>query len=169
MRSGLWDRFRVLGTTLVVGLLILLGLVGIVLPLLPGSLLIFTAVLAWAVVLGSSTGWWILAVVAVLLLLGGVAKYALPGRHLRARGIPTRTLVIGGLGAIVGFFVVPVVGLVLGFVLGVYLVELRRLGPERAWTSTRHTVRAVGLSILIELAAGLLAAVTWAVGAALAL
>ena len=29
---------------------------------------------------------------------------------------------------IVGFFVVPVVGLLLGFVLGVYLAELARLG-----------------------------------------
>ena len=37
---------------------------------------------------------------------------------------------------VVGFFVVPVVGLFLGFVLGVYLAELRRVGAAAAWPST---------------------------------
>ena len=35
---------------------------------------------------------------------------------------------IGGACGVVGFFVVPVVGLFLGFVLGVYVAERRRLG-----------------------------------------
>jgi NADH-quinone oxidoreductase subunit E len=44
---------------------------------------------------------------------------------------------------IVGFFVVPVVGLLLGFVLGVYLAELARLGRNRSGhdASTPHSVR----------------------------
>ncbi|MDO9498092.1 MAG: DUF456 family protein, partial [Nocardioides sp.] len=66
--------------------------------------------------------------------------------------------------AIVGFFVVPVVGIVLGFVLGIYLAEHRRVGSAQAWPSTRHALKAVGLSILIELVAGALAAGTWVVG-----
>ena len=65
---------------------------------------------------------------------------------------------------VVGFFVVPVVGLFLGFVLGVYLAERRRLGAAGAWPSTKASLRAVGLSILIELVAGVLAAGTWVVG-----
>ncbi len=61
----------------------------------------------------------------------------------------------------VGFFVIPVVGLFLGFVVGVYGAEEERLGPQAAWPSTKLAVRAVGLSILIELAGALLAAATW--------
>ena len=57
------------------------------------------------------------------------------------------------LGAFAGFFVVPVVGLVLGFVAGVYAAERRRVGVEAAWPSTLAALRAVGLCILIELAA----------------
>jgi hypothetical protein len=68
-----------------------------------------------------------------------------------------------GLG-IVGFFVIPVVGLVIGFVLGVYLAEHRRVGPAAAWPSTREALRAVGVSILIELAAGVVAALAWVAG-----
>ena len=68
---------------------------------------------------------------------------------------------------IVGFFVIPVVGLLIGFVLGVYLAELRRVGSAAAWPATVHALKAVGLSIVIELVASLLAATTWALGVVL--
>jgi hypothetical protein len=63
---------------------------------------------------------------------------------------------------VVGFFVIPVVGLLIGFVLGIYLAELARLGGhEAAWPSTRRALAAVGWSIVIEMATGLLAAAVW--------
>jgi len=155
-------------TDLLVALAILVGLVGIVVPVLPGSALILAAVVVWAVVVSSPTGWLVLAVAGLLLLVGGVVKYTVPGRRLQAGGVPGRTLMAGGLLGIVGFFVVPVVGLLVGFVAGVYLAELARVGPQRARGTTGHALRAAGLSLLIELAAGLLAASVWAVGAVLA-
>jgi hypothetical protein len=63
--------------------------------------------------------------------------------------------------------VVPVVGLFIGFVLGVYLAERARVGGARAWPSTTAALRAVGFSILIELVAASLAAITWVVGVGL--
>jgi uncharacterized protein len=58
--------------------------------------------------------------------------------------------------------VIPVVGAVLGFVLGVYLAERLRLGRGvPAWPSARSTLAAVGWSIAIELLSGLLVAATW--------
>ena len=152
-------------TELLVGLAILVGLVGIVVPVLPGSILILGAVLVWALEVSTGTGWAVFAVATTLLVIGGFVKYALPGRHLKAVGVPNRSLVAGGLLGIVGFFVIPVVGLVVGFVLGLYLSELQRLGGARAWPSTRSALRAVGLSMIIELAAGLLAAMAWVAGA----
>jgi uncharacterized protein YqgC (DUF456 family) len=152
-------------TELLVGLAILVGLVGIVVPVLPGSILILGAVLVWALEVSTGTGWAVFAVATTLLVIGGIVKYALPGRHLKAVGVPNRSLVAGGLLGIVGFFVIPVVGLVVGFVLGLYLSELQRLGGARAWPSTRSALRAVGLSMIIELAAGLLAAMAWVAGA----
>lgn len=154
-------------TDLIVGLALVVGLVGIVVPVLPGTLLVLGAVLAWAAVEDTVAAWGVFAGVAALLVVGAVVKYAVPGRRLKAAGVPTRTLVAGGLLGLVGFFVVPVIGLVLGFVLGVYLAELQRLGKRLAWPSTRSALAAVGLSVLIELAAGLLAATTWLVAAVL--
>jgi len=150
---------------LLVGLAVLVGLIGIVVPVLPGSILILGAVLVWATASATAVGWVVFALVTTLLVVGGIVKYAVPGRGLKTAGVPSRTLVAGGLLGIVGFFVIPVVGLVVGFVLGVYLAELQRVGLDAAWPSTRAALRAAGLSLLIELAAGLLAAAAWLVGA----
>lgn len=152
-------------TELIVGLVIVVGIVGIVVPVLPGSVLVLGGVLVWAVVEGTPTGWVVFALVTVLLVTGGIVKYVVPGRDLRGSGVPTRTLVLGALLGLVGFFVVPVLGLPIGFVAGVYLAELGRVGSALAWPSTKAAVRAVGLSILIELTAALLAAGVWLVGA----
>lgn len=147
------------------GLLIALGLLGVVLPVLPGLLLVVAGVAVWAVPRNDVVGWTVLAAALGVALLGTVAKYLLPGRALRSAGVPGRSLLAGAVLGIVGFFVVPVLGLFLGFVAGVYLAELARLGAHaRAWPSTRRAVSAVGWSVLIELAAGLLATVVWIVG-----
>ncbi len=152
---------------LLVALAIAVGLIGIVLPVLPGSALILGAVLVWTLAAGSAGAWLVFAVATAFLAVGAVVKYTVPGRRLSASGVPRTPLVLGSLLGIVGFFVVPVVGLVLGFVLGVYLAEVGRVGAAAAWPTTRQAISAVGLSILIELAAGLFAAATWAVGAVL--
>jgi hypothetical protein len=62
--------------------------------------------------------------------------------------------------------VLPVIGALVGFPIGVYVAERLRVGADSAWTSTRATLRAVGVSILIELAAAGVATGVWVVGLA---
>ncbi len=152
-------------TDLLTGLAIAIGLVGIVVPVLPGSVLVLAAILVWAVLTSTAIGWATFAVATLLLAVGAVVKYAVPGRRLKADGVPNRSLFAGAVLGVVGFFVVPVVGLLIGFVLGVYLAELQRVGRNLAGPTTRSALRAVGVSILIELGAGMLAALTWLAGA----
>ncbi len=151
-------------TEAVVGLAILVGLLGIIVPILPGGILIFSAVLVWAIVTGGATAWAVFGVAAGILVLGTVVKYAVPGKRLKEAGIPASTQWTGVAVGVAGFFVVPVVGLFVGFVLGIYLAERSRLGADQAWPSTKAALRAVGLSIVIELVAALLATATWVVG-----
>jgi hypothetical protein len=76
--------------------------------------------------------------------------------------VPRRSTLIGVLLGLVGFFVIPVVGMFVGFPLGVYLSERHRLGSgDRAWASTKHALRATGLSIMIEFVGTALAAGVW--------
>lgn len=153
------------GLTIVVGLLILVGLIGIAVPVLPGLLVVWAAVLIWAAEAQTTAGWVVLAIATTLALSGFLLQYLVPGRRLRTAGVTTSTMAAGAALAVVGFFVIPVVGAFLGFVLGIYLAERMKLGTHAAaWPSTKHALKAVGLSMGIELAAGLAIAGTWVIG-----
>ena len=151
-------------TEVLVALAILVGLVGILVPILPGLVLVLAAILVWAIDVGGRhrlDG----------LRRGGRADRGRLRRQVRRprtpaqdAGIPSSTTWFGVALGVVGFFVIPVVGLFIGFVLGVYLAEHRRVGGAAAWPSTKEALRAVGVSILIELAAGVLAALVWVAG-----
>jgi len=161
-----WKAVTVSSTEILVALAIAVGIAGIIVPVLPGTLLVLGAILVWALHIGTSTGWVVFAVATVLLAGGSVVKLLVPGRQLRTAGVPNRTLLAGALLAFVGFFVIPLVGMFIGFVLGVYVAERVRVGGALAWPSTVSAIRAVGVSILIELVAAFLAASAWAVGVA---
>ncbi|WP_300018933.1 DUF456 domain-containing protein [Pseudonocardia sp.] len=148
--------------TLIAAVLIVVGIAGIILPVLPGLILVLAGIAVWAVPRGDALGWSVLGIAVAIVVLGSVAKYLLPGRRLRDSGVPGRTIAAGAVLGVVGFFVIPVVGLFLGFVLGVYLAERGRLRThELAWPSTRGALVAVGWSVVIELLTGLLAAGVW--------
>jgi hypothetical protein len=151
------------GTELACGLLILVGLFGIVVPVLPGTVLVALGILVWATEQGSWEAWTTFGIAAGLLLGGQLLKYAVPGRRLKA-AVPTSTLVVGGVGAIVGFFVIPFVGVLVGFPIGVYAAERVRLGGAGAWGSTKAALKAMGWSILIEMVAALAATLVWVAG-----
>jgi uncharacterized protein YqgC (DUF456 family) len=146
----------------VVGLVIAAGIVGVVVPVLPGAVLAWAAIAVWAVAVGSATAWAVLAVATLLIGGAQLVKILVPGRRLRDAGVPRQSIAAGLLLAAVGFFLVPVVGFFAGFPLGVYVEERRRLGRHgAAWRSTLEALRAMGLSIVIELSATVLAAGAW--------
>ncbi|MFW0788483.1 DUF456 domain-containing protein [Gordonia sp. CPCC 205333] len=146
---------------LVVALAICVGLVGIVLPILPGTLLVAASILVWAIIIGG-WAWAVFAVAAAIMVAGEVVKYLVAGRGLKSAGVPNMTIVVGGIAGIVGFFVVPVVGLFLGFVLGAYVSELvRNRTFSHAWQGAVAALKAVGTSMLIELLGALVASGIW--------
>ncbi|WP_328718649.1 DUF456 domain-containing protein [Streptomyces sp. NBC_00247] len=145
-----------------VGLVMLLGLVGVLVPGVPGQAIVWAAVLWWALTDVSPLAWVVLIGSTAVLLLNQALKPLLPPRRPRESGTPRRTLLIGGLSAIGGFFVLPVVGGALGYVGGVYGVERLRLGSRNAgWASVRSVLRATGYALLVELYACLLVAGAW--------
>lgn len=151
----------------VVDLLVVVALVvaaaGIIVPVLPGTVLALGALLLWAVVTGGGLAWGAFAIAALIIALGQVLKYLLPHRSMTAAGVPGRSILIGGVAAIIGFFVIPVVGLIVGFIGGLYLAEHVRLRDwPQARDSTWVAMKATGFSIVIELGALMLAATVWA-------
>lgn len=151
-----------LGILVLIGLAMAIGLVGVVIPVIPGLLLVGLAGLGWAILADGAGPWIVFGLMVAVLLVGTIAKYVLPSRSLRQSGAPVSTLVLGAVGGIVGFFAIPVIGLLVGAVAGIYLGELRRLKDSKAaGRSTLSTLRAIGIGLVIELLAGVLAVAVW--------
>lgn len=155
-----------LALNLLVGAAILVGIVGVVIPALPGVLLVWGAVLAWAVFSDGDGRWIVFTLVSVVAAASQVVKYLIPGKRMQAAGVPGRTLLFGAAIGIAGFFVVPIVGSIIGFVLGVYLAERTRLGShDQAWVATKAALNGALLSMLIEFAGAGICAGIWLAGA----
>ncbi|MCX4978841.1 DUF456 domain-containing protein [Streptomyces sp. NBC_00554] len=147
---------------LLVGVVILLGLAGVLVAGVPGSWLVWAAVLWWALEDTRALAWAVLVGATGVLLLSQAVRWMLPPRRLRESGATPRMAVYAGAGALLGFFLVPVAGAIPGFLCGIYLSERLRLGGHaRAVASLRTAMRAGGWSVLTELFACLLIMGAW--------
>ena len=147
-----------------VGLVIAVGLVGILLPVLPGGLLVFGAIAVWAIIERSAVSWITLNIATALFVAAEVIKYTWPVKRMRAADVRMPILAIGAVCGLIGFFVIPVIGLLIGFVLGVFAAELvLRRDLRRAWVSTVHALRGVALSVGVDFTGALLSAIAWLV------
>lgn len=136
----------------IVALLALVGLFGIVVPVLPGSLSVAAAALTWAIWGSSSWGWICFAICAVLLAIGMTSSLLLTKRDLGRREIPQWPVMVGIGCGIIGAFVLPALGLPIGFVLGLFGAEVARQKDVRqAWSTSLTAIKAIGTGMAIEL------------------
>lgn len=142
---------------------IVIGIAGTLLPFIPGIGLVWVAIVAYGFVDGFGPDTWF-----VLVVVTGIGA---TGIYLGLR-IPQKAANDGGLGwqaqtfavvlAVVGFFLIPVVGAPIGFVVGVY-VSMLALDRSNAWTATKSTIRAFLVASGIQLAAATTMGVVWAI------
>ena len=143
---------------LLVVLAIIIGLLGVIVPILPGVLLVAVAVGGWAV---ANDVWWLLAAVVVLTAISLVLKFLIPARTARDAA-STTALAVGAVAALVGFFVIPIIGIVVGFLAGVLVTEMVRLKDlSSAWQATWQTTKSIGITIVVELVAVIWLAGMW--------
>ncbi|MEH0547809.1 DUF456 domain-containing protein [Streptomyces sp. B21-105] len=152
---GVWEL-------LLVAVVVLLGLCGVLVPGVPGSWLVWAAILWWALEDPQPVAWAVLVGATVALFVSQVVRWSLPPRRLRESGATPRMAVFAGLGAFLGFFLIPVLGAIPGFMGGVYLCERLRLGRHgEARAALRRAMRSGGSSILTELFTCLLIMGAW--------
>ncbi|MFA9445946.1 DUF456 domain-containing protein [Egicoccus sp. AB-alg6-2] len=147
----------------------LVGMIGVVVPVLPGLLLVWGAAVGSTLLAGTdAAGWAVAGVLSVLFAVGTAATVWLPARHGRRGGVPMRSLVSAAVGAVVGFFVVPIVGFLLGAAVGLLVAERDRLGDwQPAWRSLAGVARAYGIGVIVELVVGIVMIAVWAIAAVL--
>jgi hypothetical protein len=147
---------------IVLGLVMVVGLVGVVVPVFPGLILVAGAGFVWAVQRGGSGAWAVFAAMAIVGVAGIATSSVLPARRVAASGAPAWVVAAGAVGLVVGFFVVPVVGALIGFPTGVFVAELaRHRHPGPAWRATWEALRSVGLGIALQLGAGVVMIGVW--------
>jgi uncharacterized protein YqgC (DUF456 family) len=75
-------------------------------------------------------------------------------------------LAAGAVGMVVGFFVIPVLGVVVGGPAGIFLAELLRVRDLRiAARTTGETLKGFGLAVAAQLAVGVIMVAVWTVTA----
>lgn len=128
----MWETVaEALGLGLVIFLFVL-GLFGVIIPLLPGILLIWLGVLGYALINGFTEPTALeFAFITLLGLVAGTADWWLPLLGARTTGASWKTLILALAGAIIGTFVVPILGTVIGYAAGIILGEYLRLGDLR--------------------------------------
>lgn len=151
--------------TVLAGAALVVAAIGTVYPVLPGSLIAIIALLVWAAVMGSWAAWTAAIVGALIAAVGWSASWVLTGRKLKEYQVPRRSIAIAIVAGIVGMFVIPLVGLFVGFAAGLFASEFVRHRDHRAALSTSAaTLKSAGIGILIEFGMVCLAGSVWAVG-----
>ena len=146
-----------------VAIVMIIGVAGTVLPILPGLWLIWAAALAYGLYDGFGVGGWIVMVLITGLAAAGTASGVyLPQRKAASIGVPWWGQLTALVCAVAGFFIVPVVGAPLGFVVGILLVTLvRERHVQGSLEATWATLRTMLLASGLQFAVGLAMAALW--------
>lgn len=152
-------------TTVIAGLLLAVAALGTIIPVLPGSLLSLGTLLAWGWILGSGASWWSAGIGMAIALAGWSASTVLTGRNLKKQMIPRGSVFLAVALGIVGMFVVPVLGLFLGFGVGLLVGEYsRRRNLTEALRASGSALKAMGTGMVVEFGCAALASSVWMIG-----
>lgn len=140
---------------------ILVGLVGVILPVLPGMLLVWLSVFFFYLVeraLGfAAIDPLTFGAITVLALVAGTSEIWLPLLGARRSGSSKRAMVAGLLGALIGTFLLPIplVGTIAGYAAGVLLGEYQKHGNwDRALRAGAGGIAGWGLATVLQLVTG---------------
>lgn len=155
------------GWTILAALAMAIGLAGVVVPVLPGILVIWAAALAYGFAVGFGVlGWTIMVIMTVGVAASVVTSVVVPKAAAAEFGASGKSQLIGLVFGVIGFFVIPVIGLFVGALLGVFVGEYLRLDDgEAAWRATKAVARGFGKSVFIDIGLGAVMVTMWALWA----
>ena len=151
--------------TVLAGMLLVVAAVGTIYPVLPGSPIAIVTLLVWALVIGSWAAWVAAVVGSLIAAVGWSASMVLTGRKLKQLEVPGWSVAVAAVSGIVGMFLIPVVGIFVGFAVGLLVIEaLRHRDVRHALRSSVQTLKAMGTGVLVEFLLLCVAASVWSIG-----
>ena len=154
-----------LETTLfwVIQVIILIGLVGLIIPIFPGLVVIWLATLVYGVATGfTSLGWGMFALITILMIFGSLADNIFMGAGARKGGADWKTIGIALLGGLAGTLIFPPFGGLIVLPLAVFALEFWR---QREWKKAGKAVGGLaigwGVTYLVKLGIGIVMMMGW--------
>jgi uncharacterized protein YqgC (DUF456 family) len=143
----------------------LMGL--LVIPFLPGLVIIWVAGLGYGMIAGFGIlGWVMFAIMTVLMLAGSILDNLLMGTSAHKEGAPWWVILIALVAAIAGNFALPIIGGILAALLVLFLIEwLRRKDWRKALTSMKGMLVGCGWAFVFRFIIGMIMIGLWLIWA----
>ena len=146
---------------------LIFGLIGLLIPVFPGLVVMWVAILVYAIVqtgLGNMT-WvsWLLFVLITLLMIGGnISDNIIIAKHVRDKNVPWSSILWSfAAGILVSLFFTPILG-ILASPLALYLAEWRRLQDKTlALANTKAWMTGWGWSVAARMGVGMVMIIFW--------
>lgn len=145
----------------------IVGLLGLAVPILPGLVIIWVAALGYGIAAGFGVlGWVMFAIMTVLMVAGSFADNVLMGTQAHKQGAPWWVILLALVAAIAGNFALPIIGGILAALLTLFLIEwLRRRDARQALTSMKGMIVGCGWAVVIRVIIGLVMIGLWLIWA----
>jgi uncharacterized protein YqgC (DUF456 family) len=153
--------------TVITLVVMLSGLFSLIIPIMPGLVIIWVAALGYGIFAGFGTfGWIMFGVITLLGIVGELVENLLMGTKAHQGGAPWWVVIIVLIVAIAGNFVIPILGGILAGVLALFTIEYLRLeDSDKAWSATRGLLIGFAWGFAARFTAGLLMMGAWCVWA----
>lgn len=147
--------------------IMLISLVGLIIPVFPGTLIIWILGLIYGLVTGfSTTGIIVMVILTILAVISALADNVLMGAKARESGASWRSIFLALGAGIVFTFVFPPIGGLLAAPAVLYLSERNRLGDgDRAMKTVRALLVGWSWAFVVRFALGFMMVVSWGIWA----
>jgi len=157
---------ELIGTTLALTFMFF-GLIVLLIPILPGLVIIWAAALVYGIITGFTTlGWVMFGIMTVLMIVGSFLDNVLMGTSAHKGGAPWWVVLLALVVSIPGNLVIPVLGGVLAALLVLFLIEWARLkDPKTALASMKGFLVGYGWAVAIRFIMGMVMIGLWMIWA----
>ncbi len=139
----------------------------VVIPVLPGLVIIWVAALAYGLIAGFGLlGWIMFAIITILMLAGSILDNVLMGTSAHKKGAPWWVILVAMVAAIGGNFLLPILGGILAGFLTLFLIQWLRLHDWRgALDSMKGMVIGWGWAFVFRFIIGMVMVGLWLIWA----
>lgn len=149
--------------TVITGVVMFFGLIGLIVPIFPGLVIIWIAALAFGLVSGFTTwGWVLFGIMTVLMVIGNTVDGVLMGAKALEYGASKRSIVLTLVIAIIVSLILSPIGGLLSAPLALFWLEKANgHSSEKAWAITRGLMTGWGWAFVIRFGIGVVMIVLW--------